>query len=176
MEKNSGLIIKKFDQDHTPAIMLVIPAKPENWYSLVKNNGQRGYIKMSSKRERYLQLKHDLLSSCGQCIGFRARGVSLESGQAKPACSTAIDCHKSCPVLGMGGAAAAAREKRSRGRDAQPEEGAQAPAGKVQRPGSTDQTCHRCGRSGGQRAMLPCRYRGRSLWVCTGCLPALIHG
>jgi hypothetical protein len=24
--------------------------------------------------------------------------------------------------------------------------------------------------------LLPCRHEGSSLWVCTHCLPALIHG
>lgn len=123
---------------------------------------------MTTKRDRYLQIKHDLLSSCGQCIGFRARGVDLESNQEKPDCSTARDCHKSCPALGMGGAA--------------PVKKAEAPAGmpaagkdRPDQSGPETPKCHRCGKSSGA-AMLPCRYKGQSLWVCTGCLPALIHG
>lgn len=35
---------------------------------------------MTTKRDRYLQLKHDLLSSCGQCMGFRARGIRYATG------------------------------------------------------------------------------------------------
>ncbi|MCJ7619514.1 MAG: ferredoxin, partial [Anaerolineae bacterium] len=27
-----------------------------------------------------------------------------------------------------------------------------------------------------ERTLLPCRQQGQSLWVCTRCLPALIHG
>jgi Fe-S-cluster-containing hydrogenase component 2 len=38
------------------------------------------------------------------------------------------------------------------------------------------QSCFRCGTSEEERVLLPCRTEGRSLWVCTGCLPALIHG
>ncbi len=39
-----------------------------------------------------------------------------------------------------------------------------------------EQTCFRCG-SGEQRAvLLPVRTQGHSLWVCTRCLPGLIHG
>ena len=39
-----------------------------------------------------------------------------------------------------------------------------------------EQTCFRCS-SGEQRAvLLPVRTQGRSLWVCTRCLPSLIHG
>jgi len=38
------------------------------------------------------------------------------------------------------------------------------------------QHCFRCGRGEAEGVLLPCRTAGRSLWVCTGCLPALIHG
>lgn len=38
------------------------------------------------------------------------------------------------------------------------------------------QTCFNCGSSEEKAALLPCRKGGRSLWVCTRCLPALIHG
>ncbi|HUW65763.1 MAG TPA: 4Fe-4S dicluster-binding protein [Spirochaetia bacterium] len=38
------------------------------------------------------------------------------------------------------------------------------------------QTCHRCGTGEDQAVLLPCRFGGESLWVCTRCLPALIHG
>lgn len=39
-----------------------------------------------------------------------------------------------------------------------------------------EQTCHVCGSSEMDQVMLPCRTRGESLWVCTRCLPQLIHG
>jgi Fe-S-cluster-containing hydrogenase component 2 len=38
------------------------------------------------------------------------------------------------------------------------------------------QTCHVCGTGEDSRVLLPCRKDGASLWVCTRCLPALIHG
>jgi hypothetical protein len=37
------------------------------------------------------------------------------------------------------------------------------------------QTCHVCGTGEDSRVLLPCRRDGASLWVCTRCLPALIH-
>jgi Fe-S-cluster-containing hydrogenase component 2 len=37
------------------------------------------------------------------------------------------------------------------------------------------QTCFQCGGSEEQRVLLPCRRDGASLWVCTRCLPVLIH-
>ena len=38
------------------------------------------------------------------------------------------------------------------------------------------QTCFRCQASERDTVLLPCRSQGESLWVCTRCLPALIHG
>jgi Fe-S-cluster-containing hydrogenase component 2 len=38
------------------------------------------------------------------------------------------------------------------------------------------QTCFLCAQSEEDRVLLPCRRGGHSLWVCTRCLPELIHG
>ncbi len=38
------------------------------------------------------------------------------------------------------------------------------------------QTCFHCGSSEDKAVLLPCRKEGQSLWVCTRCLPVLIHG
>jgi hypothetical protein len=38
------------------------------------------------------------------------------------------------------------------------------------------QHCFRCKTGEDQAPLLPVRHKGRSLWVCTRCLPALIHG
>ncbi len=38
------------------------------------------------------------------------------------------------------------------------------------------QECYRCGANEEQAVLLPCRSGGQSLWVCTHCLPTLIHG
>ncbi|NTW05105.1 MAG: 4Fe-4S binding protein [Peptococcaceae bacterium] len=38
------------------------------------------------------------------------------------------------------------------------------------------QHCFRCGRSEEDSPVFPCRKQGQALWVCTRCLPALIHG
>jgi Na+-translocating ferredoxin:NAD+ oxidoreductase RNF subunit RnfB len=38
------------------------------------------------------------------------------------------------------------------------------------------QKCFRCGTDEDHRALLPVRIQGESKWVCTACLPALIHG
>jgi len=38
------------------------------------------------------------------------------------------------------------------------------------------QRCFRCEVSEERAVLIPCRHEGKSLWVCTRCLPALIHG
>ena len=38
------------------------------------------------------------------------------------------------------------------------------------------QRCFRCETGEDQAPLLPVRHKGHSLWVCTRCLPALIHG
>jgi Fe-S-cluster-containing hydrogenase component 2 len=39
-----------------------------------------------------------------------------------------------------------------------------------------EQTCFRCEVSEERAVLMPCRTQGKSLWVCTRCLPTLIHG
>jgi len=39
-----------------------------------------------------------------------------------------------------------------------------------------EQHCHRCNAGEGQAPLVPFRFQGASEWVCTSCLPALIHG
>jgi Fe-S-cluster-containing hydrogenase component 2 len=48
----------------------------------------------------------------------------------------------------------------------------------MERRGQTyiTQRCHVCEVGEESRVLLPCRKDGESLWVCTRCLPALIHG
>ncbi len=38
------------------------------------------------------------------------------------------------------------------------------------------QRCFRCDAGEDTVPLVPIRYQGQSLWVCTRCLPALIHG
>lgn len=38
------------------------------------------------------------------------------------------------------------------------------------------QECFRCGTDEDHAPLVPVRTQGRSTWVCTHCLPALIHG
>lgn len=127
----------------------------------------------TTKRERYLKLKHDLLERCGQCMGFRARGIDISREKPDVPCVPSVDCHKSCPALGMG--------KVSKDRPVQDLENnlyqlmtADTPAEENDK-NYIPQSCFGCGRSEDQGTLLPCRNKGKSRWVCTKCLPSLIH-
>lgn len=121
---------------------------------------------MTGKKEKYLQLKHQLLSDCGQCLGFRARGVSLDSDQDSGSCQPGTGCHLSCPALGTAKPAEKAAAKSQNGRK----------QAKGREEGFIAPVCMRCGGGEDGGYLLPCRYRGESRWVCTKCLPVLIHG
>lgn len=124
---------------------------------------------MSTKKEKYLQLKHDRLNNCGQCIGFRAKGIDLSANEEKPACVPAVDCHKSCPALGLGGKPTPPRIKSTAQQQVSAKTGPSERTYEVQ-------VCYRCACTEEQFTLLPCRHKGQSLWVCTRCLPGLIHG
>jgi ferredoxin len=38
------------------------------------------------------------------------------------------------------------------------------------------QRCFRCETGEDEAPLVPVRHQGQSMWVCTRCLPALIHG
>ena len=43
-------------------------------------------------------------------------------------------------------------------------------------PGDISIQCFKCGSGAENRYLLPIRRESKSLWVCTQCLPSLIHG
>lgn len=133
---------------------------------------------MKTKKERYLEIKHEQLANCGQCIGFRAKGIDLTDNEARPACAPAVDCHKSCPALGLG--VKTTLNQSHVGQQSLEQVTEQAghirPVEQAEQKTYLTQECYRCGGSEDQSVLLPCRFKGESLWVCTRCLPALIHG
>ncbi|MCJ7735910.1 MAG: ferredoxin [Anaerolineae bacterium] len=119
-----------------------------------------------------VRIDEALCNGCGLCVMPCAEGaIELVDGKAKVAreelCDGAGFCLAVCPT------GALTIEKR----EAVPfdEELAER---QMEERGVTYliQTCHVCGRGEDQRVLLPCRKEGQSLWVCTRCLPGLIHG
>ena len=46
----------------------------------------------------------------------------------------------------------------------------------AEKAGKKEHTCFLCGKTEHQGVLLPCRKGGEDLYVCTRCLPMLIHG
>jgi len=49
-------------------------------------------------------------------------------------------------------------------------------AGESEKPKKKEMECFVCQKTESQGVLLPCRKGGEDLWVCTRCLPMLIHG
>jgi len=132
---------------------------------------------MTTKRDKYLKWKHELFDSCGQCMGFRAKGINLSEVNANNPCQPGKDCHTSCAALGMG------KIKGNRGQKSGVDQinssSNNHKSNLIYEPDTKsyiEQKCFNCDNNEENVALLPCRHKGKSLWVCTKCLPVLIHG
>jgi len=123
-------------------------------------------------RRQIVRIDQSLCNGCGVCVAPCAEGaIELVDGKARVVreelCDGAGFCIGVCPT--------GALTIEVRGTVPFDEEAAHekmAEQSKLYIP----QSCFRCGRSEDEKVLLPCRTEGQSLWVCTGCLPALIHG
>jgi ferredoxin len=113
-----------------------------------------------------------LCNGCGACVTPCAEGaIVMVNGKAKvmreELCDGAGFCLGVCPT---GALTIEVREA-----VAFDEEAAEA---EMEKRGKLyiEQHCHMCNASEDMRVLLPCRKDGASLWVCTRCLPQLIHG
>jgi Fe-S-cluster-containing hydrogenase component 2 len=124
-----------------------------------------------SKRQ-IIKIDEALCNGCGLCVTPCAEGaIAIVDGKAKvkgdELCDGAGFCLSVCPT----GALKVVE------REAVPfDEKAAEEQQKARGTTYIAQTCFRCGGSEAKSVLLPCRWHGQSLWVCTHCLPALIHG
>ncbi|MGD1995742.1 MAG: 4Fe-4S binding protein [Anaerolineae bacterium] len=119
-----------------------------------------------------VQIDEDLCNGCGACVTPCAEGaILLVDGKAKVVDETLCDGAGFClPICPTGALSIEEREA-----PAFNEEKAEAQMHERGRVYVT-QRCFRCETGEADAPLVPIRYQGESLWVCSRCLPALIHG
>ena len=119
-----------------------------------------------------VRIDEELCNGCGVCVAPCAEGaIVIVDGKAKVVeeelCDGAGFCLGVCPT-----GALSLETREAIAFDEEVATGEQ----HDQPPQYIAQVCFRCESSEEHAVLLPCRSDGLSLWVCTRCLPALIHG
>jgi MinD superfamily P-loop ATPase len=119
-----------------------------------------------------VRIDEDLCTGCGVCVSPCAEGaIVIIDGKAKVVreelCDGAGFCLGVCPT---GALTVEEREAVPFDHEAVEEQAAVAPRTYI------PQVCFNCGTDEDHAPLLPVRTAGTSTWVCTRCLPALIHG
>jgi NAD-dependent dihydropyrimidine dehydrogenase PreA subunit len=119
-----------------------------------------------------VRIDEALCNGCGACVAPCAEGaIQLVDGKARVVreelCDGAGFCLGVCPT-----GALTVEEREAAPFDEHAAEAEMAKRGRVY----IEQTCHVCGAGEDSQVLIPCRKAGESLWVCTRCLPGLIHG
>jgi ferredoxin len=127
-----------------------------------------------------VRIDEDLCNGCGLCVSPCAEGaIVMVDGKAKVVreelCDGAGFCLGVCPT---GALTLETRDAVPFDHDAVEEHVADltAAAEAAGKPTYIAQTCFNCGTSEDDKPLLPVRTKGTSTWVCTRCLPTLIHG
>ncbi|GBF32944.1 ferredoxin 3 fused to uncharacterized domain [Desulfocucumis palustris] len=127
---------------------------------------------MSIKRRSIVKIDEDKCTGCGLCVSPCAEGaIEIRDGKARvikdELCDGAGFCLGVCPE---GALTIEEREAEEFSEEAVHRH----VEGRIKN--YIPQKCFRCGRGEDEQPVIPCRSAGESLWVCTRCLPALIHG
>lgn len=119
-----------------------------------------------------VHIDEDACNGCGLCVSPCAEGaIVIQGGKARVVreelCDGAGFCLGVCPT---GALTLETREAVPFDDVAVEEHSAASPKTYVA------QACFRCGTTEDRAPLLPVRTQGTSTWVCTSCLPTLIHG
>ena len=123
-------------------------------------------------QRQIVRIDQELCDGCGACVSPCAEGaIELLDGKAhvvdEKLCDGAGFCIGTCPT---GALSLEVREAPAFDEQAAEEKMAERSETYI------EQRCHVCEAGEDSRVLLPCRAEGKSLWVCTRCLPQLIHG
>jgi MinD superfamily P-loop ATPase len=123
-------------------------------------------------KRQIVKIDQELCNGCGLCVTPCAEGaIQIIDGKAhvvrEELCDGAGFCLAVCPT-----GALSIEEREAAAFDEHTAEREMAARGTIY----IEQSCHVCGVGEDKRVLIPCRKAGASLWVCTHCLPALIHG
>ncbi|MFH1736873.1 MAG: 4Fe-4S dicluster domain-containing protein [Actinomycetota bacterium] len=122
-----------------------------------------------------VEIDESKCNGCGLCVTPCAEGaIEIIDGKAKVVkdelCDGAGFCLGVCPTGALTIAEREAEEFDEAAAEKKQEERKQKGEKYIA------QRCFSCGASEKTAVLIPCRKEGESVWVCTRCLPALIHG
>lgn len=127
-----------------------------------------------------VRIDEDLCNGCGVCVSPCAEGaIVIVDGKARVVreelCDGAGFCLGVCPTNAL---TLETRETVAFDHDAVEDHVAEQlrEAIAAGQPTYIAQSCFQCSTTEDERPLLPVRTKGTSTWVCTRCLPALIHG
>jgi len=127
---------------------------------------------MAKVRRKIVKIDEEKCNGCGACVTPCAEGaLQIVNGKARVVreelCDGAGFCLGICPT--------GALHIEEREADAFNPEAAQT---QMQARGThyIQEKCFRCGADERSAVLLPCRFQGKSQWLCLRCLPPLIHG